>query len=122
MLTGHAKALTDTDVMLQLATRFAGNNAQLLDSGCCGMAGAFGAMKEKYDLSLQVAQALKDLLDPLPDDTRVVASGASCRHQITHITDRPCVAFCRGDCRTIVIILNAIMAGCIPFQYCLLSA
>ncbi len=85
----HAKALTDTNVMLQLAARMAGNNARLLDSGCCGMAGAFGAMKEKYDLSLQVAQALKNLLDPLPDDTRIIASGASCRHQITHITDRP---------------------------------
>lgn len=85
----HAKALTDTNVMLQLAARMAGNNAQLLDSGCCGMAGAFGAMKEKYDLSLEVAQALKNLLDPLPADTRIIASGASCRHQITHITDRP---------------------------------
>lgn len=89
----HAKALTDTNVMLQLAARMAGSDARLLDSGCCGMAGAFGAMKEKYDLSLEVAQALKNLLDPLPQDTRVIASGASCRHQITHITDRPALHF-----------------------------
>ena len=89
----HAKALTDTRVMLELAARMAGNDATLLDSGCCGMAGAFGAMKEKYELSLEVAEALKSLLDPLPKDTCVIASGASCRHQITHITDRPVLHF-----------------------------
>ncbi|HDP35751.1 MAG TPA: hypothetical protein ENN29_11660, partial [Candidatus Hydrogenedentes bacterium] len=89
----HAKALTDTGAMLQLAGRMAGNDAMLLDSGCCGMAGAFGAMKEKYELSLQVANALKQLLDPLSENTRIVASGASCRHQITHITDHPAMHF-----------------------------
>ena len=89
----HAKALTDTDVMLQLAGRIAGNNATLLDSGCCGMAGAFGAMKEKYALSVEIAKALKELLEPLPHDTRVIASGASCRHQIAHVVNRPALHF-----------------------------
>jgi Fe-S oxidoreductase len=79
--------------MLRLAGRLAGNNATLLDSGCCGMAGAFGAMKEKYALSLEVADALVKLIEALPADTRLVASGASCRHQIAHCSSRPPLHF-----------------------------
>lgn len=85
----HAKALTDTDIMLQLARRIAGDHATLLDSGCCGMAGAFGALEDKYALSLDVADALVALINALPEDTQVIASGTSCRQQITHCTDRP---------------------------------
>ncbi len=29
-----------------------------MDTGCCGMAGAFGALDSKYDLSLKVAAPL----------------------------------------------------------------
>ncbi len=89
----HAKALTDTDTMLQLARRFSGEDTVLLDSGCCGMAGAFGALKEKYAVSLEVAAALQALLDAQPPQTRVIASGASCRHQITHLSSRPVLHF-----------------------------
>ncbi|MGI6139438.1 MAG: FAD-binding and (Fe-S)-binding domain-containing protein [Candidatus Hydrogenedentales bacterium] len=85
----HAKALTDTSVMLDLGRRLAGGGASLLDSGCCGMAGAFGAMTGKYALSMEVAEALVQLIDALPGDTDLVASGTSCRQQITHCTDRP---------------------------------
>ncbi len=33
-----------------------GLNFQLLDSGCCGMAGAFGFEKDHYDVSLKVGE------------------------------------------------------------------
>ncbi len=89
----HAKALTDTGLMLQLGRRLAGDQASLLDSGCCGMAGSFGALNDKYALSLEVAKALVDLINALPEDTRVIASGTSCRHQITHCTDRTVLHF-----------------------------
>ena len=50
------------------------------------MAGAFGALESKYDLSLEVAQPLVDLITAQPDGTVVIASGTSCRHQIGHLT------------------------------------
>lgn len=58
-----------------------------LDTGCCGMAGAFGAMKATYDLSLQVANPLLNTLQTLPANTRILASGTSCRQQIAHLTE-----------------------------------
>jgi Fe-S oxidoreductase len=59
----------------------------VLDTACCGMAGAFGALVEKYDLSVQVAQRLLDEIDNQPPETEVIASGTSCRHQITDLTN-----------------------------------
>ena len=50
------------------------------------MAGAFGALAEKYDLSLQVAQRLLDQIDNQPPAAEVIASGTSCRHQIGDLT------------------------------------
>lgn len=83
----HAKALTDTGVMARLAARLPDASVELLDTGCCGMAGAFGMLKSKYDLSLRTAQPLVEKIQQLAPDTRVVASGTSCRHQLEHLTD-----------------------------------
>src|SRR5438132_4301910 len=52
----HAKSLMNPAFMRRLAERLPGRKATVLDTGCCGMAGAFGALAEKYDLSVQVAQ------------------------------------------------------------------
>mgnify|MGYP003693621861 CR=1 FL=1 len=59
----------------------------VLDTACCGMAGAFGALAEKYDLSVQVAQRLLDNIDNQPPGTEIIASGTSCRHQIADLTN-----------------------------------
>ena len=83
----HAKAVIDVSIMGKLAERLPGNEVQVLDSGCCGMAGAFGAMASKYELSLAVAEPLVAMIDRLDPGTRVVASGTSCRHQIGHLTE-----------------------------------
>jgi FAD/FMN-containing dehydrogenase/Fe-S oxidoreductase len=82
----HAKALTQPGYMTRLAGRLPGRKATLLDTGCCGMAGAFGALDSKYELSLEVAAPLVQQIEAQPDGTVVVASGASCRHQIEHLT------------------------------------
>ena len=82
----HVKALLDVSVLKRLAERIPNNTARLLDTGCCGMAGAFGATASKYNLSLQVAQPLIEKIDALPAGARLVASGASCRHQIEHLS------------------------------------
>ena len=82
----HAKALTQPGYMARLAGRLPGRKAILLDTGCCGMAGAFGALDSKYELSLEVAAPLVHKIEAQPNDTVVVASGTSCRHQIEHLT------------------------------------
>ena len=81
----HAKALTDSNGVVALLNRLPGRDATLLDTGCCGMAGAFGASEERYDLSLTIAEPLIAQLRALPDTTRIVATGTSCRHQIDHL-------------------------------------
>src|SRR5262249_34054050 len=83
----HAKSIMDPAFMRRLAERLPGRKATVLDSACCGMAGAFGALAEKYDLSIEVAQRLLDKLANQPAVTQIVASGTSCRHQITDLTN-----------------------------------
>ncbi len=91
----HAKSILDPAFMARLAERLPGRKATVLDTACCGMAGAFGVLAEKYDLSIQVAQRLLDQIEAQPRTlsgstagTEVIASGTSCRHQITDLTDR----------------------------------
>jgi Fe-S oxidoreductase len=83
----HAKSILNPAFMRRLAERLPGRQATVLDMACCGMAGAFGALAEKYDLSVQVAQRLLDNIDNQPPGTEIVASGTSCRHQIVDLTN-----------------------------------
>src|SRR5205085_1841184 len=81
----HAKSITKPEFMARLAERLPGRRATLLETGCCGMAGAFGALAEKYELSKQVAADLLRKIDNQHADV-VVASGTSCRHQIVDLS------------------------------------
>jgi Fe-S oxidoreductase len=57
--------------------------------GCCGMAGAFGFEKEKYDVSLAIGELeLLPAVRNAPSDWLVVANGFSCREQIQQCTGR----------------------------------
>lgn len=82
----HAKSIVKTGFMARLAERLPNRTVHLLETGCCGMAGAFGALDSKYDLSLCVAGPLVQKLAQEPVGTMVIASGTSCRHQIEHLT------------------------------------
>jgi Fe-S oxidoreductase len=84
----HAKAILDPTFMARLVEQLPGRKAKLLDTGCCGMAGAFGMMESKRDLSLKVAAHLLAKIDAEGPDATVVASGTSCRHQISELSDR----------------------------------
>lgn len=56
-------------------------DAELIDAGCCGMAGAFGY--EHRDLSLQIGEdRLFPAVRDADEDTEILASGFSCRHQV----------------------------------------
>jgi FAD/FMN-containing dehydrogenase/Fe-S oxidoreductase len=81
----HVKALTNPVFLLKLAERLPERKVTLLDTGCCGMAGAFGALESKYELSLKVAEPLAQKVRGQPFGTVVVASGTSCRHQLEHL-------------------------------------
>jgi Fe-S oxidoreductase len=82
----HAKSLLKPGFMPRLVERLPGRKAVLLETGCCGMAGAFGALASKYELSLQVAEPLMNKIKEQPAQTEIVASGTSCRHQIEHLS------------------------------------
>ena len=82
----HAKSLIKTGFMGQLAERLPGREAVVMETGCCGMAGAFGALESKYTVSLAVADDLLKKIAAQPSGATIVASGTSCRHQIEHLT------------------------------------
>jgi Fe-S oxidoreductase len=59
------------------------------DSGCCGMAGAFGFEPDKYELSMRVGErVLLPAVREASRDTIIVADGFSCREQIAQGTER----------------------------------
>jgi FAD/FMN-containing dehydrogenase/Fe-S oxidoreductase len=82
----HTKALGDPGLLPRLARWIPAATAELLDTGCCGMAGAFGMLADRAELSRAVAAPLVAAIDALPPGTKVVACGTSCRHQIRHLT------------------------------------
>ncbi|MEY2492646.1 MAG: hypothetical protein QOH24_1597 [Verrucomicrobiota bacterium] len=82
----HAKSLLEPTFMTRLVHRLPGRTAKLLDTGCCGMAGAFGMMESKRELSLQVAAPMLEKIRDEGPAVTVVASGTSCRHQISELS------------------------------------
>jgi Fe-S oxidoreductase len=66
-----------------------GLDAQVLDSGCCGMAGSFGFESDKYDVSVAIGERrLLPTVRKAENSTLIVADGFSCREQISQQTDR----------------------------------
>jgi Fe-S oxidoreductase len=84
----HAKALGGSDGLLRVLQRIEGVEAHDLETGCCGMAGAFGLMTAHRELSRLVAEPLMQAVALQPEAFAVVASGTSCRHQIAHLSGR----------------------------------
>jgi FAD/FMN-containing dehydrogenase/Fe-S oxidoreductase len=85
----HQKSLVGTGPMLRVLRQVSGLEVREIDSGCCGMAGAFGYEREHYGLSMQVGELrLFPAVRSAPDGAALVASGTSCRHQIAHGTGR----------------------------------
>ncbi len=81
----HQKALWGVESSAGLLRRVVGAGLRVLDSGCCGMAGAFGYAASHYDLSMRIGElSLFPSVRAGAADGRVVvaAPGTSCRHQI----------------------------------------
>jgi FAD/FMN-containing dehydrogenase/Fe-S oxidoreductase len=81
----HAKALTNVKHTHQLAARLPNRTVAMLETGCCGMAGSFGMLESKYELSLKIAEPLIEQIKHQPYGTTLVLSGTSCRHQVRHL-------------------------------------
>ncbi len=67
--------------------RLTGADVELLDSGCCGMAGPFGFEKEKFDISQKLGERV--LLPAVRNNSKaiIVSDGFSCCEQITQNTN-----------------------------------
>lgn len=80
----HQKSLVGMQPTLKALSLIPGTDVKLIASGCCGMAGAFGCEAEHYAFSLQIAELiLFPAIRRAPSSSLIVASGASCRQQIT---------------------------------------
>lgn len=87
----HQKSILGTSDEVALLQK-SGRKIELLDAGCCGMAGAFGYEKDKYDVSKAIAQqGIVSHFAKVSASTIIAADGFSCRHQIAHFTDRKTV-------------------------------
>jgi FAD/FMN-containing dehydrogenase/Fe-S oxidoreductase len=83
----HQAVMKMTDELILL--RATGAEVQLLDSGCCGMAGPFGFERDKFAISQQLAErGLLPAVRAANDDTLLVADGFSCREQIAQNSTR----------------------------------
>ncbi|MDA0961535.1 MAG: FAD-binding protein [Proteobacteria bacterium] len=92
----HQKAQDAVTPMLDLLRRIPGADVTLIESSCCGMAGAFGYAPDTIDVSLKMANLdLFPALEAAPDDAIVVADGTSCRHQIADGTPRRAIHVAR---------------------------
>jgi Fe-S oxidoreductase len=85
----HQRSLVGTVSLERLLRRVPGADVNVLDAGCCGMAGSFGYEIEHFDISRLVGeQRLLPAIRQSDPDAVVVASGFSCRLQIQHFTGR----------------------------------
>jgi Fe-S oxidoreductase len=84
----HQRAINDTAAEVRALER-AGLECDVLDAGCCGLAGSFGyEAGERYEVSMKAAERV--LLPAVRDapDALIVTDGFSCRSQIEHGTGR----------------------------------
>jgi Fe-S oxidoreductase len=90
MVQGHChhKAIMRFKEEATLMTKM-GLEHEVLESGCCGMAGSFGYEKDKYDVSVACGERVL-----LPEvrkaglSTVIMADGFSCKEQIAQETQR----------------------------------
>ena len=76
----HAELGTDDDRAVMAAL---GIDAEVLDSGCCGLAGNFGFEKGHYEVSMACAErVLLPAVRAADPTTEVLADGFSCRTQL----------------------------------------
>jgi Fe-S oxidoreductase len=85
----HQKALMKMDHEEALLRKL-GAELECPDSGCCGMAGPFGFLEDKFEVSQAAGErVLLPAVRNAAPDTLIVADGFSCREQILQGTGKP---------------------------------
>ncbi|MGA2408904.1 MAG: FAD-linked oxidase C-terminal domain-containing protein [Candidatus Binataceae bacterium] len=85
----HRKALAGMANELALLAQAPDLTVEAPDAGCCGMAGAFGYGKDRFELSRAIGQrVLLPAINASSPATAIIADGFACRAQIRQ--------FCRG--------------------------
>jgi Fe-S oxidoreductase len=84
----HHKAVMGVDAEKKLYEKL-GLDYEVLDSGCCGLAGSWGFEEDKYDLSMKIGERrLLPAAREAGEDTIIISDGFSCKTQIQQGTDR----------------------------------
>ena len=84
----HHQAVMGFDAECELMDRM-GLDYEVLDSGCCGMAGSFGFEHDHYDISVEIGERrLLPAVREAADETLILADGFSCKTQVEELTDR----------------------------------
>jgi FAD/FMN-containing dehydrogenase/Fe-S oxidoreductase len=85
----HQRATSDTDCDRAVFDRL-GLDHEVLDDGCCGLAGSFGYERgERYDVSIKAGERkLLPAVRAASEHTLLVTDGFSCRSQVEHGSQR----------------------------------
>ncbi|HEY2376089.1 MAG TPA: FAD-binding and (Fe-S)-binding domain-containing protein [Gemmatimonadaceae bacterium] len=84
----HEKAVLKLEGVTALLDAM-GIHYETLNSGCCGMAGAFGFEKDKYEVSIAAGErVLLPRVRAAEASTVLITDGFSCREQIEQTTNR----------------------------------
>jgi len=83
----HQMALNPIGLSQRLLSLIPDTSVIRVGDSCCGMAGAFGYLKQNYELSMQIGKPLFDEINAYPNAI-VSAPGVSCQKQILDGTGR----------------------------------
>jgi Fe-S oxidoreductase len=85
----HQKSFAVMDTVEAALRRVPDLAVEMIESSCCGMAGAFGYGADTVDVSLKMGElSLLPAVRAASEDAIIVADGTSCRQQIAHGTGR----------------------------------
>ena len=85
----HQKADMGTATSMAALRLASGYQVELINAGCCGMAGSFGYEKEHYDISMKIGEeALFPAIRAKGNDWEIAVMGVSCRQQVEDGTGR----------------------------------
>ena len=85
----HQKAFDTMDSVMKAIHLIPGADVELIETSCCGMAGAFGYGTENYGASIAMGELnLLPKVRNASSNTVIVADGTSCRQQIADGTGR----------------------------------
>ncbi len=92
----HQKAFQTMDALERVLGLVPSLEIEIVESSCCGMAGAFGYERGNHEISMKMGElSLFPAIRGESGDTLIVAGGTSCRHQIEDGTGRSAVHVAR---------------------------